>query len=165
MFLGILFGLSFLVSGAMLVTATMKPQWFMIGPGQAHPDSLQMKAKNDSLAAIAKRDSSSLAPSLGQAEAHNTAASAAAGASGQPGAVPSSPDTAGAAQRTELERQQELQSLVKLYDAMKPEDAARILTKQEDRMIRSVILRLKKKQAARILSFFNADRAAQILAQ
>lgn len=177
-FLGIVFGLSFLVSTAMLVTATMKPQWFQMGAKAAPADTSHVAAKKDSLAAAT---ASSPADSSGSAKT-SAAPNAAGSTATNPAPVAASPSAAaqtsvtdaklaaqknGAADSTQTDtaKTQDVQDLVKLYDAMKPEDAARILAKQNDKEIRTIILHIKKKQAAKILANFNADRAAQILAQ
>jgi hypothetical protein len=168
-FLGVLFGLSFLVSGAMLVTATMKPQWFMLGANRASADSLHTVAKKDSSAATAVRsDSAAILPDRSSAVGDSAGAgraTASAAALPQSGASAQVPNASPAAIESAAPKQDDLQSLVKLYDAMKPEDAAKILSKQPDKDIRAIILHVKKKQAAKILANFNADRAAQILAQ
>jgi hypothetical protein len=162
-FVGALIGLSVLVSGAMLVTATMKPEWFTFGVKQ-HADTASARSKKDSLAA---RDTS-LVP-------HGTdAASAAADSSSLTSRVASQPVPEknvptvmqqGSSVLSASAKEDDLQNLVKLYEAMKPEDAAKILGKMNDKEIRTIILHSKKKQAAKILSYFDASRAAQILAQ
>ena len=167
-FIAALLGLSFLVSTAMLVTATMKPEWFMFGAKPAAADSLQSHGKKDS---VAVRDSSHLlqiqqtaaeaspAEHLAPAQPAETQQQPAAEKK-EPAAVPAQTPQAAAAAKEE-----DLQNIVKLYEAMKPQDAAKIMGKLQDKEIRTIVLHLKKKQAAKILSFFDATRAAQILAQ
>jgi hypothetical protein len=171
-FIGALIGLSFLVSTAMLVTATMKPQWFMFGAKPAQADSLQAHGTADSLA---MRDSShALQAEHGAAPATQTEPSAATqpaepqqAAAEKDKKEPAVAASAAPAQAlpSPAAKEDDLQNLVKLYEAMKPQDAAKILGKLQDKEIRAIVLHVKKKQAAKILSYFDANRAAQILSQ
>lgn len=157
-FLAAVFGFSFLASGVMLVTATMKPELFMFGTKHAQTDSLQTHMKRDSLAALAASQASPAADTAGTSvTTQSTQTPPAAGT--QQIAAPVVPV------QSAQEKEEELKNIVKLYEAMKPEDAAKILGKLEDKEIRTIILHVKKKQAAKILSSFDANRAAQILAQ
>ena len=155
-----LIGISFLVSGAMLVTATIKPELFMFGAKPARADSAQTHIRKDSTAVA---DTAHALPGE-HAAAESTAVR-------QVPAAQKAPETKDAGvqgaqtQQTSAAKEEDLQNLVKLYEAMKPEDAAKILGKMPDKEIRTVILHVKKKQAAKILSHFDAARAAQILAQ
>ncbi|HLP18064.1 MAG TPA: hypothetical protein VK470_17535 [Bacteroidota bacterium] len=175
-FLGALFLLSCLASGAMLLTATMKPQWFMLGAKGAEADSLRAGTHAGSLASAdstKKNDTTQTghdtqAPATGEQTSSNTAVGVPAEnpVKAEKAAAPTV--TAASIQdqaQTDAAKERDLQSVAKLYEAMKPDDAAKILSKQDDKEIRRIILHIKKKQAAKILSSFNADRAAQILAQ
>jgi hypothetical protein len=164
-FLAAVFGFSFLVSGVMLVTATMKPELFMFGAKHVQADSVQTHMKKDTLTAA---NASQALPS-GQAAvpAGDSTRSSANPQSAQNPSVAGKQETAAPvvpAQSVQA-KEEDLQNIVKLYEAMKPEDAAKILGKLQDKEIRTIILHIKKKQAAKILSSFDANRAAQILAQ
>ncbi len=165
-----LIGLSLLVSGAMIVTAMMKPEWFVPAGKTVQADSVHTQAKKVG----APADSAHALP--GEHAAASTADTA--HASEPPPASPiaskhveakqSGPDTAAVPAPVlspTVSKAEDLQSLVKLYEAMKPQNAAKILGKMQDRDVRTIILHVKKKQAALILSYFDANRAAQILAQ
>lgn len=171
-FFAALLGLSFLASAAMLVTATMKPEWFMIG-AKPQADSLAAHGKADSTALHAgahalpgEHADSAAATQQHEAQAGNGEANHAAAEKKEPTAVMPVP-SAQSAQSVQADQAKEadLQNLVKLYEAMKPEDAAKIIGKLPDKEVRLIILHIKKKQAAKILSFFDASKAAQILAQ
>jgi pyruvate/2-oxoglutarate dehydrogenase complex dihydrolipoamide acyltransferase (E2) component len=169
-FIGALLGLSFLVSTAMLVTATMKPEWFMFGAKPVQADSLQAHAKKDSLAV---RDSSRVLPGEGATASEVPPADqkpSTPPAEAQPSVVEKKNASTASAATSQVPpvtaaKEDDLQNIVKLYEAMKPQDAAKILGKLQDKDVRSIVLHIKKKQAAKILSYFDANRAAQILAQ
>lgn len=63
-------------------------------------------------------------------------------------------------------RQERLNQLVTLYDAMRPADAATIFDQMPDDMILEILPRLKERQAARILNgLADDDRKAKLSAQ
>jgi len=179
-FLAALFGLTFLVSAGMLVTATMKPEWF--GMKTAQSDTLAAHAGTDSTKHAApghalpgehadtiKTESAEpqhVAQAGEAASGHGAAGHAATAEAKEPPKAESG-ESAHSAQSVQAAqaREGDLQNLVKLYEAMKPEDAAKILSKMPDKEVRSIILLVKKKQAAKILSYFDASKAAMILAQ
>lgn len=162
-FLAVLFGLSFFASGAMLVTATLEPQWFMLGKKQAHADSLQARVKKDTASVAMRARADSTADSLRIARASADSADRVRKAkdeetvrTGQAAVLAQAADSAS--------RTDQLRRLAKLYEAMKPDEAAKILSHQPDTEVRAVVLHIKKKQAAKILAGFDPARAAQILA-
>jgi flagellar motility protein MotE (MotC chaperone) len=53
--------------------------------------------------------------------------------------------------------------MARLFDGMKPEDAARIMKDLGDEHVKQILLSVKKRQAAKILSALDPDRAARIL--
>ena len=60
-------------------------------------------------------------------------------------------------------RIEERKSLAKVFEAMEPERAAKILKEIPDDQVREVILALKKRQAAKILGALEPTRAARIM--
>jgi hypothetical protein len=58
---------------------------------------------------------------------------------------------------------QEMQTMAKMLESMSPEDAARILQSTTDKEVREAILLVNRRQAARIMSLLDPDRAARIM--
>lgn len=63
-------------------------------------------------------------------------------------------DSAASAQR---------KAMARLFDGMRPENAARILKDIDDDQVKQILLTVKKRQAAKILAALDPDRAARIL--
>ena len=55
-----------------------------------------------------------------------------------------------------------IKKLAKIYEAMRPEDAASILTKLDDGEIVEILLRMRQRQAAKVLTSFDPALAARI---
>ena len=62
----------------------------------------------------------------------------------------------------EKERQGQLDTLIKFYQAMKPQSAARLLEKLPTRLAADVLSSMKSRGAGKILNVMNADKAVQI---
>ncbi len=62
----------------------------------------------------------------------------------------------------EKERQGQLDTLVKFYQAMKPQSAARLLEKLPTPLAADVLSSMKSRGAGKILNVMNADKAVQI---
>jgi flagellar motility protein MotE (MotC chaperone) len=60
------------------------------------------------------------------------------------------------------ERDAAAERLAKMYEAMKPDKAAEILASLDMEVTLAIIARMKERQAARVLSFMDPGRAAQI---
>lgn len=60
------------------------------------------------------------------------------------------------------QEEKQLQSLVKIYEAMKPKDAARIFEELEMDVLLSVIERMKERKSAPVLAEMKAERAQEI---
>ena len=69
--------------------------------------------------------------------------------------------------QAELDAEQEanVRKLAKIYEAMRPEQAAPILEKMDNPSVIELLLKMRQRNAARILTQFPADRAAQISLQ
>jgi flagellar motility protein MotE (MotC chaperone) len=50
-----------------------------------------------------------------------------------------------------------------MLEAMQPESAARVLRDMPDEDVKNLLLNVKRKQAAKILSALDPDRAAKIM--
>ena len=59
----------------------------------------------------------------------------------------------------------ELQSLVKIYETMKPKDAARILQELEIDVLLSIMERMKERSTAPVLAAMDAERAREVTAE
>ncbi len=59
----------------------------------------------------------------------------------------------------------ELQSLVKIYETMKPKDAARILQELEMQILLSIMERMKERSTAPVLAAMDASRAREVTAE
>jgi hypothetical protein len=57
----------------------------------------------------------------------------------------------------------ERKAMARLFDGMKPDEAARIMKDLGDEQVKQILLSVKKRQAARILAALDPDRAARIL--
>ena len=62
----------------------------------------------------------------------------------------------------EKERQGQLDTLIKFYQAMKPQSAARLLEKLPTPLAADVLSSMKSRGAGKILNVMNADKAVQI---
>ncbi len=62
----------------------------------------------------------------------------------------------------EKERQGQLDTLIKFYQAMKPQSAARLLEKLPAPLAADVLSSMKSRGAGKILNVMNADKAVQI---
>lgn len=60
------------------------------------------------------------------------------------------------------QEEKQMESLVKIYEAMKPKDAARIFEKLEMEVLLSVVERMKERKSAPVLAEMNAERAQEI---
>jgi len=60
---------------------------------------------------------------------------------------------------------QRKKNLSKIYEAMSPEDAAKILQNLTDSEVVEILLSMQKRQAAKVLSLLDPSRAAKIYAQ
>lgn len=60
------------------------------------------------------------------------------------------------------EREEQLMSLVKVYETMKPKDAARIFDTLDMNVLLDVLDRMKERSQAPILAAMNADRAREV---
>jgi flagellar motility protein MotE (MotC chaperone) len=58
-----------------------------------------------------------------------------------------------------------LRSLVKIYESMKPKDAARILASLDGEILLDVIERMREAKTAPILALLNSDKAQRITVQ
>ncbi|MEX2630670.1 MAG: hypothetical protein WD341_12095 [Tistlia sp.] len=56
----------------------------------------------------------------------------------------------------------QVESLVKIYESMKPKDAARIFEELEMDVLLSVVERMKERKAAPVLAAMNAERAQEV---
>jgi flagellar motility protein MotE (MotC chaperone) len=64
--------------------------------------------------------------------------------------------------KVDEQEDQRLQSLVRIYEAMKPQDAAAIFDKLEQPVLMQVLTRMKDKTVAQILPHLDGDRARAI---
>jgi flagellar motility protein MotE (MotC chaperone) len=64
--------------------------------------------------------------------------------------------------KVDEQEDQHLQSLVRIYEAMKPQDAAAIFDKLEEPVLMQVLTRMKDKAVAQILPHLDGDRARAI---
>ncbi len=62
----------------------------------------------------------------------------------------------------EKERQGQLDTLIKFYQAMKPQSAARLLEKLPTPLAADVLSSMRSRGAGKILNVMNADKAVQI---
>ncbi|MCZ6571091.1 MAG: hypothetical protein O7B23_13115 [Deltaproteobacteria bacterium] len=62
----------------------------------------------------------------------------------------------------EKERQGKLDTLIKFYQAMKPQSAARLLERLPTRLAADVLSSMKSRGAGKILNVMNADKAVRI---
>jgi flagellar motility protein MotE (MotC chaperone) len=60
---------------------------------------------------------------------------------------------------------QRKKDLSKIYEAMAPEDAAKILQNLKDGEVLEILLGMQKRQAAKVLSLLDPSRAAKIFTQ
>ena len=63
------------------------------------------------------------------------------------------------------QERKELEGVVKIYEAMKPKDAAAILEKLEMPILLSIVDAMKEKKTSAILAAMNPDRARQVTAE
>lgn len=63
------------------------------------------------------------------------------------------------------EQEANVRRLAKIYEAMRPEEAAPILQQMDNQSVIDLLLRMRQRNAARILTQFPAERAAQISQQ
>lgn len=63
------------------------------------------------------------------------------------------------------QEQAELQSIVKIYETMKPKDAARILEKLEMRILLGIMETMKERKSAPILAAMQAEKAREVTAE
>lgn len=60
------------------------------------------------------------------------------------------------------QEEQQIESLVKIYESMKPKDAARIFEDLEMEVLLSVVQRMKERKTAPVLAAMNAERAQEV---
>ena len=63
------------------------------------------------------------------------------------------------------QEQAELESVVKIYETMKPKDAARILEELEMRILLGIMEKMKERKTAPILAAMGAERAREVTAE
>lgn len=63
------------------------------------------------------------------------------------------------------QEESELQSLVKIYETMKPKDAARILQELEMQILLSIMERMKERSTAPVLAAMDPSRAREVTAE
>ena len=63
------------------------------------------------------------------------------------------------------QEQAELQSIVKIYETMKPKDAARILEDLEMQILLGIMEMMKERKSAPILAAMGAERARQVTSE
>jgi flagellar motility protein MotE (MotC chaperone) len=62
----------------------------------------------------------------------------------------------------DAQEEKQIESLVKIYESMKPKDAARIFEKLEMDVLLSVVQRMKERKTAPVLAAMDADRAQEV---
>jgi flagellar motility protein MotE (MotC chaperone) len=72
-------------------------------------------------------------------------------------------DTAARTTASDSARAKESKSFAKMLESMPAEQAVRILKGLDDGEVKSVLLSVKKRQAAKILSALDPDRAARMM--
>ena len=75
----------------------------------------------------------------------------------------SGPDSAAKPAASDSARAKESKSFAKMLEGMPAEQAVRILKGLDDREVKAVLLTVKKRQAAKILSALDPDRAARMM--
>lgn len=144
-----------LTTGTVLGRHRIKPE---LVPA-ALADSLGLS--NDSLAALARRDSAggdSLAPAAASLPLPRPAIPAPAEEATPVAAPASATPSAPATDEPKLDRQK----LAKMYAAMSPKEAARVLEQMDDPEVQAILGELRDRQAAAILSAMAPARAAAI---
>jgi flagellar motility protein MotE (MotC chaperone) len=65
-------------------------------------------------------------------------------------------------ERMRTERDRELNHVVKVYEAMSPEEAAPLVETMDEEIVVELLSRMKGKKAGRVLEYVDKDRAVQI---
>nr|WP_281384693.1 hypothetical protein [Nitrospirillum iridis] len=68
----------------------------------------------------------------------------------------------GLVNQVNADQAQQLDSLVKIYETMKPPEAARIFEAMDDKVLLNVISRMKEAKAAPVLAAMTPKRAEQV---
>jgi len=114
------------------------------------------RSAKDTAAAAPAKDLSQLKPDTAKPAPQKTSEA-------QPESLLAAADTLKSAPPADSTAVDEIKVKAKLLEAMNPENAAKILTNLNDTEVKGLLMKMKNRQAGKILSALEPDRAARIM--